>query len=305
MELLQLKYFYALAQSQHVTQTAEELHIAQPALTQTIHRLESELGVKLFRRSGRNIVLTEYGDYLQKKIAPVIKTLNEIPEDLRRLSASARHLVRLNVLAASTLITETIIEFKKTHEDASFILMQNEKETNVDLTVFTRESFQPPKGQEDRYAVFTEPIYLAVPVDSAYAKRKSIALSEIADRPFIEPSITSSAKEMRGICDRFCMRAGFTPNIVFESDSFYAAKNLISASQGLGFWPEHSWGEIDRHNMALIPISEPVCRRAIVLHLQDTDRDFPLAKEYFAFLIRYFKTIFTGQPKEPSGAADQ
>ncbi len=295
MELLHLKYFYALAQNQHVTQTAEELHIAQPALTQTIHRLESELGVKLFQRSGRNIVLTEYGDYLQKKIAPVIKIVNEIPDDLRRMSESARHLVSLNVLAASTLITETIIEFKKNHTDANFILRQNENETNVDLTVFTRESFQPPKGQEDHYAVFSEQIYLAVPVDSAYAKRKSIALSELSDRPFIEPSNTSSAKDLRGICDRFCMRAGFSPNVVFESDSFYAVKNLISASQGLGFWPEHSWGEIDRHNMALIPIREPVCHRDIVLHLQDADRDFPLAKEYFTFLIRYFETIFTGQ----------
>ena len=45
MELLQLKYFYALAKTQHVTRTAEQLHIAQPALTQTINRLEKELGL--------------------------------------------------------------------------------------------------------------------------------------------------------------------------------------------------------------------------------------------------------------------
>ncbi len=47
-----LKYFYALAQNQHVTQTAEALHIAQPALTQTIHRLESELGANCFNVAG-------------------------------------------------------------------------------------------------------------------------------------------------------------------------------------------------------------------------------------------------------------
>ena len=44
MELLQLEYFYAVAKTQHVTHTAEQLHIAQPALTQSIHRLEKELG---------------------------------------------------------------------------------------------------------------------------------------------------------------------------------------------------------------------------------------------------------------------
>ena len=66
MELLQLEYFYAVAKTQHVTHTAEQLHIAQPALTQSIHRLEKELGVPLFHRSGRNIALTEYGVYLRK-----------------------------------------------------------------------------------------------------------------------------------------------------------------------------------------------------------------------------------------------
>lgn len=47
MELLQLKYFYAVAINQHISNTAKQLHIAQPSLTQTIHRLENELGVKL------------------------------------------------------------------------------------------------------------------------------------------------------------------------------------------------------------------------------------------------------------------
>ena len=57
MELLQLRYFYAVAINQHISNTAKQLHIAQPSLTQTIHRLENELGVKLFKSSGRNIVL--------------------------------------------------------------------------------------------------------------------------------------------------------------------------------------------------------------------------------------------------------
>ena len=78
MEFTQLKYFYTLAQNLHVTHTAEQLHIAQPSLTQSIRRLEKELNVKLFKTSGRNIVLTDCGKYLQRKIEPMLKTLNEI-----------------------------------------------------------------------------------------------------------------------------------------------------------------------------------------------------------------------------------
>lgn len=95
MEFLQLKYFYALAQTQHVTRTAEQLHIAQPALTRTVHRLESELGVKLFQPSGRNIELTQYGKYLQKKIEPVLKALNEIPEELREMAGDRKMLLKI------------------------------------------------------------------------------------------------------------------------------------------------------------------------------------------------------------------
>ena len=76
MELLQLEYFYAVAKTQHVTHTAEQLHIAQPALTQSIHRLEKELGVPLFHRNGRNIALTEYGVYLRDALKPILENAN-------------------------------------------------------------------------------------------------------------------------------------------------------------------------------------------------------------------------------------
>lgn len=286
MDILQLKYFYALAQTQHVTKTAQQLHIAQPALTQTIHRLEKELGVKLFKSSGRNIVLTEYGIYLQKKLAPVIKALNEIPDELRELSGSRKKLIRLNVLAASNMITETVIEFKKTHEDVNFIFVQNNEEKDADMTIFTREFFQKPKNEEENYHVFTEKIFLAVPQTSEYAKRKSIALSEMSGKPFIS---LAGSRSLRNICDRFCMHAGFSPNVVFESDSPSAVQNLIGASQGVGFWPQYSWGAIDEKHMALIPISEPVCQRDIIIQLQNDDKESSFTKEYFEFLTGYFR----------------
>lgn len=91
MELLQLEYFYAVAQNQHMTRTAEQLHIAQPSLTQSIRRLEKELGVPLFYHSGRNIALTEYGVALQEALTPVLKTLHQIPNQLRSWRRNGDH----------------------------------------------------------------------------------------------------------------------------------------------------------------------------------------------------------------------
>jgi len=64
MELLQLKYFRTIARFEHMTRAAEELHIAQPALSKTVSLLEKELGVLLFDRRGRNIFLNQYGKIL-------------------------------------------------------------------------------------------------------------------------------------------------------------------------------------------------------------------------------------------------
>ena len=65
MEIQQLRYFTVAARYQHITKAAEEIHIAQPALTQIIKRLESEVGAPLFERNGRNIILTPEGKILQ------------------------------------------------------------------------------------------------------------------------------------------------------------------------------------------------------------------------------------------------
>ncbi|MDD6043987.1 MAG: LysR family transcriptional regulator, partial [Eubacteriaceae bacterium] len=70
MELLQLKYFLELCETQHVSKTAEKLNISQPSLSSTIKKLEKELGAPLFVRKGRNLELSEYGqvykDYIQQ-----------------------------------------------------------------------------------------------------------------------------------------------------------------------------------------------------------------------------------------------
>ncbi|MCI7766460.1 MAG: LysR family transcriptional regulator [Oscillospiraceae bacterium] len=288
MEFLQLKYFCALADSQHVTKTAEQLRIAQPSLTQTIRRLENELGVKLFMTSGRNIVLTEYGKYLRNKLEPVMKALNEIPEELKELSGERKKLLRINVLAASNLITDAIIAYQRQHEDVRFQILQHNEAENSDITVFTREFFPMPRSVRDRYYIFSEEIFLAVPKNSPYAGYESISLREMADRKFIA---LAGSKGLRSICDRFCMNAGFRPDVIFESDSTSAVKNLIGANIGVGFWPHYTWEKPDEGTMALIPISEPLCRRDIIIRLHGDSAEHEEAVRYFEFLTDFFDKL--------------
>ena len=236
MELMQIRYFLETARTKHMTNSAKNLHITQPALTQAIRRLEKDLGVPLFTAKGRNIVLTEYGRYLQKKLEPLMEQLDAVPEQLKMMVALEGETIHMNVLAASSLVMEAIIEYKKGHEDINFQLQQNSESELYDIAVTTKLFYQ---GTEENSFACAEEIYLAVPRNQRYQGRTSVRLEETSEEGFI--SLLGS-REFRYICDRFCQHAGFTPKIIFESDNPSAVKNMIAANMGIGFWPEFTWG---------------------------------------------------------------
>jgi DNA-binding transcriptional LysR family regulator len=125
MELIQLRYFLDTAKTQHITKSAERLHISQPALTKSIRNLEAELGVPLFTHKGRGVVLTEYGRYLCEKLTPIISSIDNLSAELTSMSETENMTLRLNVNAASTVVTEAIIEYRKTHPNVNFHVLQN------------------------------------------------------------------------------------------------------------------------------------------------------------------------------------
>lgn len=284
MELQQLRYFLEAAESQHITKTANKLHIAQPALTQSIHRLENELGVPLFLSKGRGVVLTEYGRYLKERLLPVMKEIDSIPEQMKNLLSLSHQTIHLNVLAASTLMTEAIIEYRSNHSNINFQLMQNEESELFDIGVTTRLFYQPNEDAQNNEYVCTEKIFLAVPKNEKYKNMTSIRLSDAADESFI--SLLGS-RQMRWICDKFCQHAGFAPKIVFESDSPAAVKNMIASNMGVGFWPEFSWGKFDSEHVLLLEITEPVCHRDLLFLCKHNKPDSSNVDDFFKFLKEF------------------
>ena len=258
MELTQLQYFAAVAESLHMTRTAERLHVAQPALSQSISRLERELGVALFRREGRRLALTPAGAYLKERLKMPLAALSELPERLQRIAENDKKTVRLRVRAATSLVTDAIIAYRGTHPDVQFLL-HNEAEEDFDISISTAAT-----PEEDRIsASFAERIFVVVPAVGRYGDRDSVRLIELAEEHFIS---LSDSRQLRGICDGYCLQAGFSPRVGFESDNPASVKKLIAAHAGVGFWPEFSWGDpsLDGSVKRLV-ISEPDCHRFVVV----------------------------------------
>lgn len=282
MELQQLRYFMEVARTQHITRSAEKLHIAQPSLSQSIRRLENELGVKLFEARGRNIMLTEHGRFLRDKLEPLLQRLDALPEQIREMADPEQTTIRLHVTAASLIVSEAIIEYRRSHDKVNFQFLLGADASLFDVSIEGR--FASTAAPKDGFSL-NEKIFLAVPNAPRYAELNRVRLNDFRSAGFI--SLVSHT-QFRRICDSFCTEAGFYPHIAFESDSPDTVRNMISAHMGVGFWPAFTWGRLCSDDMRLLDISEPMCRRSIAIRLQKNRVDSRIVEDFYAFLCDYF-----------------
>lgn len=283
MEIQKLKYFYAVANLLHVTRAAEETHVSQPSLTQSIHSLESELGVPLLKKQGRGVALTEYGVFLKKRLDVLLPQFDGIPDEIARLRSSVNNTVRLNILAASNFVMNAIIKYKKNNPDVIFDFEQNEMKRDCDIVITTNGSTPSKRENYLKRFVKEERIFLAVPKKSAYAENSGVNLADLKDENFI---MLTNYRLFGVICKNFCSVAGFAPKILFESDSPSVVQSVIGMGAGVSFWPERSWGKIKNKNIALLPVSSPECKRDIIIELHERATISKYAEDFYEFILK-------------------
>ena len=138
---LTLTYFQKVARLEHLSQAAEELHIAQPSLSRTIRNLETELGVPLFDHQGRNIVLNGYGRILLKYVDRILLSLDSARHELAEASQAENTTVSLSIYAASKIIPSLLSAFRQEHPHIRFQILQQdpslEQPHRADLNLFS------------------------------------------------------------------------------------------------------------------------------------------------------------------------
>lgn len=283
VELLQLKYFLAVAESEHMTNTAKQLHIAQPALTQSIHRLEQELGVSLFERAGRGIRLSPAGAYVRDRVKPAMETLENVTRDVRLFQQGEQDVVRVGVHAASGVAIDGIAAYSELNPHVSFEITQDERERHRDVIVTTitpRGSSTVENATEK--TPFSERIGIAVPASSSLGETTS--LSDFANERFIA---LAGSRRFREVCDTFCARRAFTPHIAFESDNPLVVKKMIGLGLGVGFWPDHSWGDLDPASCRLVHLRETEFMRDVIVAKTSRCSSDSEAQRFYEFLLDY------------------
>ena len=130
MDIHSLTYFKKVAELQHITRASEELHVAQPSLSRTISRLEKELGVQLFERSGKNIILNSYGEILLKHTNRILQELKDIDQEIGDAAGERSRTVTLSLYAASKLLPELVMAFKHEYPSIRLQIIQEDLTKN-------------------------------------------------------------------------------------------------------------------------------------------------------------------------------
>lgn len=126
MELRQLQYFVKVARKQHVTQAAEELHVAQSAVSRQIHQLEEELGVQLFIQKGRNLQLTSVGRLFLDRVESILADLERAKSEIHEFLNPEAGEIRIGFphSLGIYLLPTVVAEFRKDHPNVKFRLRQ-------------------------------------------------------------------------------------------------------------------------------------------------------------------------------------
>lgn len=288
MNLDHLRYFVKLAEIRHYTRAAEQLCISQPSLSHAINQLETELGVPLFERSGRNTTLTRFGEEFLECAQRSLDTLDVGIGSLQR-SARGEGVVRLGFLR--TLGVDYIpgltadfldadpdcgIQFSF-HSALSGGLIDGLLQRKFDL-VFCSEP-DPSLGLS-AVPVTSQELVMIVPKNHPLAGQESVDLADTLQYPAV---FFAEGSGLRKVIDRMYDKVGGRPASVIETEEDEVIAGLVSAGFGVAVVPYMDM--LQKLDISLLKISSPPYSRDFFMIQDDAVFLPPAAQRFRSFVL--------------------
>jgi LysR family hydrogen peroxide-inducible transcriptional activator len=273
MELNQLRYAVAIADTGNFTRASERCNVSQPSLSQQIINLESEVGHKLFHRLGRRAVLTEAGKVFIERAR---KILHEVENAAKELSDHPSLDRRITVGAIQTvapyLLLPLIAKCRRKHpnlqidlrEDFRSDLVRGVVDGDLDLAIVTlpvtdlRVSIEP---------LMIEPLLLVVGKKHPFASRKEININDLAGETFatMGESSTLSAQIRTFFGDN-----NFEPKVGYRCAQVSTLKTLVAMELCITMLPQLDREPGDSETLTYLRLtgSEPTREVVVIRHLQ-------------------------------------
>jgi DNA-binding transcriptional LysR family regulator len=273
--LSQVEAFVEIARTRNMSRAAEALFLTQPALTARLHRLEDDVGARLFVRTPRGMKLTEAGEAF---LPHAVRALDSLADGRRLVNAFERggagRLALGAAPAVSTYVLPRILKrFSIGHPRVSVSVRTGHSEEVLELVL--REQVDIGLVRALRHPdIATTPLYedrLILVTDAAhrFSARSGIRLEEIAREQLILFDRTSS---YHGLTSAFFREAGVTPRGVMELDNIDAAKKMVQQGLGVALLPQTAVaGELADGSLVAVRIAdvEPAHRQIVAVRRKD------------------------------------
>lgn len=243
MELRHLKYFIAVAETQHFRRAAKSLKITEPSLSRQMKALEAELGFELFQRQGRGTVLSDAGKSFYNDVVELTRSLQKSIDRAALVSRGQAGVLRIGLsetAARNPIVTRSIYGFRERHPAVELSInpnastkqhLANLEQGRIDVGFVFKEPGALPVGIESQ-PVCPGEMMLAVPIAHPLSSFETVNLSELRNHPLIliSPEIFPVAFDE---FMRACVAAGFRPRVTQEAAPSLLP-SLVSAGIGLG-----------------------------------------------------------------------
>jgi len=237
MDLRQLRVFVAVAQLGNFTRAAEQLRIAQPAVSISIRKLEEELELTLFNRQDKTVTLTTEGETLLAHARQILDSCTAAESEMAELRGLSRGEVRIGIppMMSSYYFPLIIKSFRERYPnlklsvngEGAASIQRLISRGEIDMGVIAGQKV--PEGLEWQHFL-REEIVACVPADHPLAGRESISMDEFLQEPQI---VFKQGYYMRELMDDLMEERSRKPQVVFETNLFSLVRSLIKERMGI------------------------------------------------------------------------
>ncbi len=262
MEIKVLIYFVEVYKYRNFSQAAEKLHVTQPTLSKAVKFLETELEVKLFERSTKQVIPTDVGEIVYRQALKILKSVEDLSSELSDVIGLQRGKVKIALppMIGANFFPKVIAQFYNRYphitielfEDGAFNVAQNVENGTLDLGVV----LLPIEQTCLNYFPFAvDQLMLAVHPQHPLAAKEQVALKELKDELFI---FYRQDFTLHHRIKAECLKLGFEPKIVVESSQWDFIGKMVAANLGIALLPSTICRELDPDKMKFIPLVSPV-----------------------------------------------
>ncbi len=285
MEIRQLRYFEAVSRHRHFTRAAEELHIAQSALSHQVRRLEDELGIELLHRTTRSVEPTQAGTLVAARARTILDQSDMLRGEVDELRGLVRGRVTVGALLFGgrldipALLASFTSDFPQVEvglrEGTAQRMVDGLRDGSIDLA-FALEA-EPPSWL-DRLELSTEELAVVMAPGHRLSGRQPLLIAELAGEPLIAFEHGSSVRQL---VDQALLAAGAEPRIALEGNDLALVRSLVAQGIGLAILPR-SFAELPGPPVALRPL-RPELRMTVALWWRRDRHLSPAARAFVEF----------------------